>query len=213
MAIFEMNKYLPKEEGNTEDNIESKGKEVKEVKIAKLGERSASEVIAKALIEALRKEDIELIEKPKDSGNGVFSNIKIVSTEDINNDFRGAVNFIDDNDIIVTDMSLPNTTNERMFDDLINEKGNVVYRDLGKAASELYDRVEGVIPEVHDDTTQDLSNEDIKLQDLFPGDKVPVDGIMHEVVFRDSYIIVFREETQHPCTKENYLVVDCPKGV
>lgn len=212
MAIFEMNKYLPKEEGTTEDNIESKGKEVKEVKIAKLGERSASEVIAKALIEALRKEDIELIERPKDSGNGVFSNIKIVSTEDINTDFRGAVNFIDDNDIVVTDMNLPNTTNERMFDDIINERGNVVYRDLGKAARELYDRVEGVVPEVRDNVSESVID-DVKLQDLFPGDKVPVNDIMHEVVFRDSFVIVFREETDHPCTKENYLVIDCPKGV
>lgn len=212
MSEFNISKYLPEEvkqpELPTDDPTE---KVTKEVKIAKLGEKSASEVIAKALIEALRREDIELIQKPDDSGNGIFSHVKIISTEDINNNFKGVMTDVNEGDIIVSDMFIPKTREEEMFDATVNESDITYFNNTEKAAKALINKLKANMKSVESEPVEGY--EGIELRNLFPGDKVPIDGFMYEVVFRDSYVILFREETQHPTNKDNYLLVDCPKGV
>lgn len=214
MSKFDLDKYLPTQEdvvNEDESPIETPTeKQTKEVKIAKLGKDSASEVIAKALVEALRREDIELIQKPQESSNGIFDNVKIVSTEEINNNLKGVLGELSEDDIIVTDMFLPETMEEEMFDVTVNESGIKIYNNLDKAAKALasISRSQVEEPVGNEENTLELD-----LSNYFPGDKVDLNGISHEVVFRDSYVILLREETQHPNRKEDYVLLDCPKGV
>lgn len=214
MSKFDIDKYLPTQEdivNEDESPIETPvEKQTKEVKIAKLGSVSASEVIAKALIEALRKEDIELIQKPEESGNGIFDNVKIVSTEEINSNLKGVLGELNEDDIIVTDMFIPNTMEEEMFDATVSESNIKVYNNLDKAARALASISRKQTEEV---VETEEPNVGVDFRDCFPGDKVELDGISYEVVFRDSYVILLREETQHPNRKEDYVLFDCPKGV
>lgn len=213
MSEFEMSKYLPEETTQPELPTDDPTKKVtKEVKIAKLGDKSASEIIAKALIEALRREDIELIQKPNDAGNSIFNKVKIISTEDINNNFKGVMSDVNEGDIIVSDLFIPKTSQEEMFDATVSESDIIYFNNTERAAKALINKLRSEMKEMEaDDVTPEY--EGAVLHNLFPGDKVPIDGIMHEVVFRDSYVILFREEVDHPCNKDNYKLVDCPKGV
>lgn len=214
MSKFQMSNYLPEEDIQsdlpTDDPVE---KATKEVKVAKLGEKSASEVIAKALIEVLRREDIELMRRPDDTGNGIFSRVKIISTEEINNDLKGVLSDLNEDDIIVTDMFIPKTRGEEMFDASIADTNIQVYNNIDRAAKVLTSLSQQETLPTTENPSSHVLPEGVSLTSLFPGDKTVIDDCSYEVVFRDSFVMLLRKEDQHPSTKDDYLLIDCPKGV
>lgn len=98
MPTFVLKKYDDPKEAKVDEEQKKEKDEKEELTITVLG--TISEIVANALNKALKNTNVEIEEVEKNEDN---SNIKIVSTEDINNDPISAFKFIKDNDVVFID--------------------------------------------------------------------------------------------------------------
>lgn len=139
--MFEISKYIEREELPKDENVEiteqpeenlPKGTTVsKIIKIESVGDEALSGIIAKALFEALKKDDINIVPINNKTRNDIFKNVKVVSTESINNS-GGELKQLEDGDIVLSDIKLPTTPVERMLDFRIDDHKGTHYRSVEK---------------------------------------------------------------------------------
>lgn len=125
MPTFILKKYDDTKEANT--NEEQKAEDIKkeeELTITVLG--TVSEIVANALNKVLKNTNIE-IQEVNDTENQ-NSDIKVVSTEDINNDPITAFRFIKDNDIVfINNRGFTTDKEEWYLTNIANKTNNVFY--------------------------------------------------------------------------------------
>lgn len=124
MTTFILKKYddnktdIDKENQETEEN-----KKEEQITITVLG--TISEIVTNALNKALKNTNIQMQEV--ENTDNQKSDVKIVSTEDINSDPITAFKFIKDNDVIFIDNKGFNTDKEDWYLLNINNKTNNVF--------------------------------------------------------------------------------------
>lgn len=125
---FQLSKYYDQDgtEVPKEKAKEDTQKKVKQISVGIVGKDKASGFVAKALIKALKRTDLEVLEVETEPKNTIFTNIKVVSTEGINDpDFDASS--IKEGDVVLTDMILPGTLREKMFRADLDDKNVKVF--------------------------------------------------------------------------------------
>lgn len=208
---LQLNKYLTPEE-----NVDQENKEVvehskpREVQVTSIDRGKVGEFLAKTLIEALRREEFEFIDNPESNGeiNPIFKDIRVVSTEDINNDLIGAINFAKGGNLLVTDLVEAETPSEKMF---LSQTEDLNTYNSGLKGS----IVSHVKEEIAKDMEEELSSIEKPIEaqeDLFKdkdiGDEYEHEGQQSTILYKDRLIALIRIQGE----TITHLVIDRTKG-
>lgn len=187
--------------------LQELGKKV-EVKISKLSETTVSEYIAKILNKAFEKEDIDAIDVPNEEGVASISDklkeIRVVSTEDINNDLKGALEYVKGGDLVIHNNRHPTTTEEIIFANRVEDNPNI-HNDVvsyikSNAFKETFDTYKTEQSFVDTPVVEDLQ--------LEVGDTHTHEGKECVVVYRDIYIYLLKTTTRvrKPMSHDYFII-------
>lgn len=196
-------------EAPVKDDLQEGLKEVDDnkkvdIKISKMSNNTVSEMMCGILNKALRIEDIATVNYPDEDGknnNSVIKDIRIVSTEDINNDLKGTMEFIGNADVVIHNNRTPSTPEEVIFAARVEGNPNI-HSDVVQYVNE--NKVEET-----NFTEEPIINEQTnQYSSLEVGDEVNYEEEACVVVFKDSDVCVFKSKlTYRKTPTHNYYIV------
>lgn len=129
-SAFSINNYLNEEEKAVlEDGQKAEQETTKrEIQIVPIGDMKGSEIVANALIEALRQDKLNFTET-KITDNDIYKQVKIVTLQDISSSFANSLAFVKNADIVLLETAGELLTDEagQFLDYLDSDKQEIFY--------------------------------------------------------------------------------------